>query len=327
MVTKIVRIITVITLHTSFFSVCTCKSPDIKHLPEIYHTVSIKSRHFYLAFLTYLSYLLTIISYVFLFTRKMDFYELVNLMARLRSREGCPWDRARSISDLRPYIMEEAMELIEAIDSGDENKIKEELGDLLFEIIFVSRIEEEGGKFDINDVTAGIGKKMIERHPHVFGNKSLSTPKDVEKSWEEIKAKGREGNFALDNVSQGLPALTIAEKYGKLASDKGFDWDNIGGVFDKIEEEIGELKEALGSGDFLDIEEEVGDILFSVVNLARFIGVNPELSLRKTNRSFYQRFEYVSNEVKTTNKSLNDMDIDELEHLWAKAKRREKEKK
>ncbi len=256
----------------------------------------------------------------------MKFYELVKLMAKLRSPDGCAWDRAQEINDLRPYVMEEAMELVSAIETGDEEKIKEELGDLLFEIIFVTRIEEEAGHFTIDDVISAIQKKMIERHPHVFEvvesgkDGCMITKEEVNKQWEEIKAEKRGGESVLDGVTEELSALLIAEKYGRRASDVGFDWEEVSEVIDKIEEEIRELRFAKETGNAKDIEEEIGDLLFSVVNLSRFLGVNAELALRGANRKFSDRFRKVEKSVRAGGKSMKDMSIEELEKLWRVAK-------
>ncbi|MBN1572998.1 MAG: nucleoside triphosphate pyrophosphohydrolase [Deltaproteobacteria bacterium] len=260
----------------------------------------------------------------------MNFYGLVDLMARLRSPEGCAWDRAQKIEDLRPYIMEEAMELVSAIDSGDEKKIREELGDLLFEIIFVTKIEEEKGYFKIDDVISAIAEKMIERHPHVFGDGfadgKAPTKEEVNKRWEEIKAEKRGGGSVLDGVSEELPALLIAEKYGRRASDVGFDWEDVPGVIEKIEEEIAELKGAKAEGSQPEVEEEMGDLLFSVVNLCRFLGVNAELALRGANKKFSKRFREVESILNTRGvpvSAMKDMSIDQLEELWREAKDKE----
>ena len=256
----------------------------------------------------------------------MKFYELVKLMEKLRSPDGCAWDRAQEIGDLRQYVMEEAMELVSAIETGDEEKVKEELGDLLFEIIFVTRIEEEAGHFAIDDVISAIAEKMIERHPHVFkavkSGKDIAaiTKEDVNKQWEEIKAEKRGGGSVLDGVTEGLSALLIAEKYGRRASDVGFDWKETSEVLSKIEEEIRELKYAREAGNSKDIEEEIGDLLFSIVNLSRFLGVNAELALRGANRKFSDRFRKVEEIVKVRGVSMKDMSIDELEQLWQVAK-------
>ncbi len=250
----------------------------------------------------------------------MNFYDLVELMAKLRSPGGCPWDRSRVIEDLRPYILEEAMELVEAIDTKEAGKIREELGDLLLEILFVSRICEEDGKFTIDDVTSAIGEKMIERHPHIFGEKVLTTPEEVETSWEEIKASKRKSDSILDGISGGLSALVIAEKYGRRASEVGFDWDDADGVLKKLDEELSELKGAMSGKKLTDAEEEIGDVLFTVVNLSRFLGVHPELALRRTIKKFYHRFRYVEEEVKKRGGNMRDMTMDELEALWVRAK-------
>jgi len=254
----------------------------------------------------------------------MNIYDLVRLMAVLRSPDGCPWDRAQRVSDLRPYIMEEALELIEAIDSSDDEKIREELGDLLFEVIFVARIMEELGAFSIDDAAESIGKKMIERHPHVFGKDRLSTPDEVEENWARIKARKNRDDSILSGVTEELPALVIANKYGQRAADVGFDWDNIRGVIDKLHEEIGELEEAISSSDRSQAEGEIGDILFTVASIARFLGVHPELALRKTNRKFQRRFRDMEKSARAAGRSLAGMSIEELEALWGEAKKRGK---
>ncbi len=251
----------------------------------------------------------------------MDVYDLVRLMAVLRSPDGCPWDRAQTVGDLRPYIMEEALELIEAIDSKDTNKIKEELGDLLFEIIFVARIMEEQGAFSIDEAADSIGLKMVERHPHVFGKDRLSTPAEVQENWTRIKARGSGDDSALSGITEDLPALVIANKYGQRAAEVGFDWDDVGGVIAKLHEEIGELQEAVSSGNRSQTEDEIGDILFTVANLGRFLGVHPELALRTANRKFRSRFRRMEESARKTGGELSGMSIDELEALWGEAKK------
>jgi tetrapyrrole methylase family protein / MazG family protein len=255
----------------------------------------------------------------------MNIYDLVRLMAVLRSPEGCPWDRAQRVADLKPYIMEEALELIEAIDSADNTKIREELGDLLFEVIFVARIMEENGAFSIDDAADSIGKKMIERHPHVFGNERLATPGEVEESWTRIKARGKRGDSALSGITEDLPALVIAYKYGQRAADAGFDWDDAKGVINKLHEETAELEAAVSSNDRSQVEGEIGDILFTVANISRFLGVHPELALRKSNRKFRRRFRFIEQSVSKTGRTLTDMSIDELEVLWNEAKKGERD--
>jgi tetrapyrrole methylase family protein / MazG family protein len=250
----------------------------------------------------------------------MNFYDLIKLMAVLRSPEGCPWDRAQKVEDLMPYVMEEALELVEAVASREDEKIKEELGDLLFEIIFVARIKEEEGCFAIDDAMEAIGNKMIERHPHVFGQKRLDTPDEVQINWEKIKAKKRKDDSALAGITEDLPALIIAHKYGLRASEAGFDWENVNGVLDKVREEFAELEEVMHSSDFERKEEEFGDILFSICNLARFLKVNPELALRKANRKFARRYRYMEQAIKEKGGTLSGMKIDELETLWREAK-------
>jgi MazG family protein len=246
-------------------------------------------------------------------------------MAVLRSPEGCPWDKAQRVADLKPYIMEEALELIEAIDSTDGNKIKEELGDLLFEVIFVARIMEEEGAFSIDDAADSIGKKMIERHPHVFGDERLATPGEVEESWTRIKARGKRSDSALSGITEDLPALVIAHKYGQRAADVGFDWEDAKGVIDKLHEEAAELEAAVSSNNRSQVEDEIGDILFTVANIGRFLGVHPELALRKANRKFRRRFRFIEQSVSKTGRTLTEMSIEELEALWNEAKKGERE--
>jgi len=225
------------------------------------------------------------------------------------------------VADLRPYIMEEALELIEAIDSEDDDKIREELGDLLFEIIFVARIMEERGAFSVNDAADSIGQKMIERHPHVFGQERLSTPTEVQESWTRIKARGNQDDSALSGITEDLPALVIANKYGQRVAEVGFDWDDVRGVIDKLHEEINELEQAVSAKDGSGIEDEIGDILFTVANLGRFLRVHPELALRKTNRKFRGRFRRMEESVRRAGTKLADMNMEELEALWREAKK------
>ena len=251
----------------------------------------------------------------------MKFDELVKIMARLRGPNGCPWDLEQTLHDLRPYIMEEAMEVVDAIDSGNHHAVAEELGDLLFEVVFAARILEEDGFCEIEDIITAIAEKMIERHPHIFGDKNLKTAEEVSISWEEIKAKKRSGDSVLDGVSESLSALVVAEKYGRRAREVGFDWDRVEDVIVKIEEEIEELDEAIHMGTRDDIENEIGDLLFTVVNISRSVGINPELALRRTNRKFSRRFRHMEKHVSESNRSFRSMSIDEMERLWQNAKK------
>ncbi|MBN1881872.1 MAG: nucleoside triphosphate pyrophosphohydrolase [Deltaproteobacteria bacterium] len=250
----------------------------------------------------------------------MKFDGLVKIMARLRGPDGCPWDLAQTLSDLRPFIMEEAMEVVDAIDSGNRLCVFEELGDLLFEIVFAARILEEEGVCDMDDIIAAIAEKMIERHPHIFGDKILTTAEEVSKSWEEIKAEKRSSDSVLDGVSESLSALVVAEKYGRRASEIGFDWKHVEDVIAKLNEEIDELNDAIKGGGRSDIEDEIGDMLFTVVNISRSVGVNPELALRKTNRKFSNRFRHMEKHAGESGRSFREMDIDEMERLWQNAK-------
>ena len=213
------------------------------------------------------------------------------------------------------------MEVVEAIDSGNHHSIAEELGDLLFEIVFAARILEEDGFCEIEDIIGAIAEKMIERHPHIFGDKNLTTPEEVSKSWEEIKAQKRSGDSVLDGVSESMGALVVAEKYGRRASEVGFDWEHVEDVIAKLEEEIDELTEAINTGTRDDMEDEIGDMLFTVVNISRTIGVNPELALRRTNRKFARRFRHMEKHVSESKRAFRSMSIDEMERLWQNVKR------
>jgi tetrapyrrole methylase family protein/MazG family protein len=250
----------------------------------------------------------------------MKFYDLVEIMARLRGPDGCPWDLAQKLRDLRPFIMEEAMEVIDAIDSGDRQSVSEELGDLLFEIVFAARILSEEGVCEIDDIITSIADKMVERHPHIFGDKTLTTPEEVNRSWEEIKAKKRGGDSVLDGVSENLSALVVAEKFGRRAHEIGFDWDRPEDVIAKLEEEVEELSEAIQNNDPAGMEDEIGDMLFTMVNISRFVGVNPELALKKTNRKFSERFRHMEKNTVRSGRSFRTMSIDEMERLWQNAK-------
>jgi tetrapyrrole methylase family protein/MazG family protein len=249
------------------------------------------------------------------------FVALVKIMERLRGPSGCPWDRKQNFSTLRQYVIEEAYEVVDAIESNDFEKICDELGDLLMQVVFISRLAKEKGKFDINDVIKAITEKMLRRHPHVFGNETAKTPEDVLKKWGRIKrAEGRK--FLLHGIPKHLPALLQSYRIGQKASHAGFDWTKKEGVVKKIEEEINELKKAMKKNKGSEIEEELGDVLFSIVNLARWLGMNPEFILRKTNKKFINRFTYMENLLIRQKKEIHEVDLKELDSLWEKAKKK-----
>ena len=248
---------------------------------------------------------------------------LVELMAKLRGPDGCPWDRKQTTESLKPFLIEECYEVIEALDEGSPDKIKEELGDLLFQIIFHSRIAEEQGQFTINDVISVNIEKMVRRHPHVFGDAQLSTDKEVLANWEEIKKKEKgyeDRKSILEGVPRHLPSLLRAHSLQERAARVGFDWSRIDEALPKLDEEMAEFKESLKKKDADGIEEELGDIFFMLVNISRFVGVNPENALRKTISKFIYRFRHIEEHATNTGRSLNDMTLDEMEKLWQESK-------
>ncbi len=248
---------------------------------------------------------------------------LVELMATLRGPDGCPWDRKQTPESLKPFLVEECYEVVDAIEDGAPAKVRDELGDLLFQIIFHARIAEEAGQFTINDVITSIHEKMTRRHPHVFGDDKLSTDKEVLSNWEEIKRKekGHEDRKSiLEGVPKELPSLLRAHRLQERAARVGFDWAHLNEAMPKLDEEIAEFKESLKSEDAGKIEEELGDVFFMLVNISRFLGVNPEDALRKTISKFIHRFRYIEEHAEQAGRSLNDMTLDEMERLWQESK-------
>lgn len=249
-----------------------------------------------------------------------DLGHLVKIMDILRGPEGCPWDREQTHDSLRQNLLEETYEVLEAIELGDYDKIVEELGDVLFQVVFHSKIGSEYGEFDIRDVITGICRKMIERHPHIFGDVSVKDTNQVLDNWERIKKKEKgmvNNTQILKDIPSILPALMRAYKVQKKAAMVGFDWDSIEGAEKKIKEEMQELKYAYESHNEDKINEELGDLLFSVVNVARFLKVEPELSLKGATEKFIKRFEYIE---KTTSVPMEEMSLEEMDKLWNEAK-------
>lgn len=253
------------------------------------------------------------------------FPKLRSVIKKLRSPEGCPWDRKQTHGSLREYAIEEVYELIEAIDNNDDEGIIEELGDLLMHIMLHSQIGEDNGYFSIDDVIRGITEKMIHRHPHVFGETKVSSLEDIDKNWEELKKaeKGHERNSILDGVPPSLPALFKAYQLQKKAAKVGFDWDRAEEVWQKLEEEIGEVKEALAIENRDKVEDEFGDVLFVLANLARFYKINPETALSRANEKFIRRFNYIEERLKEAGKDWNDASLEEMDALWNEAKGKE----
>ena len=267
-----------------------------------------------------------------LMSEKFD--ELIAVMERLRAPGGCPWDAEQSYASLSQYLLEEAYETFDAIHeadtTGDVTNLKEELGDLLLQVVFHSTIGKERGEFDIEQVAAGVSQKLILRHPHVFGDAKLERAKDVLDNWDTLKANERKASgkaekireSILDEVPIHFPALLEALKITKKAAKVGFDWSDTAPIFDKIAEETAELKKAIDEGGVDSISEEIGDLLFAVVNLARHLDIEPETALKKTNRKFRSRVQFIEQELKRNGKSFEDSSLEEMDSLWDKAKAR-----
>jgi tetrapyrrole methylase family protein/MazG family protein len=255
----------------------------------------------------------------------MDFKELLTIMEKLRGEKGCPWDKVQNRESLKPYIIEEAYELIEAIEEDDPEKIKEELGDLLFQIVFQCQIAREKNEFDISDVIEKIGEKMISRHPHVFGDAECRTPGEVVKQWEILKKQeGKLRDSILEGVPKAMSSLLRAHRLQKRAAQVGFDWEKVEDVLNKVDEEMNELKEALKSGERENMEDELGDIFFMLVNLSRFMKVNPEDAHRKSISKFIHRFRHIEMRAAEQGRVLSSMTLDEMDSLWDEAKREER---
>jgi tetrapyrrole methylase family protein/MazG family protein len=245
-------------------------------------------------------------------------------MARLRGEDGCPWDREQTSESIKPYLVEETYEVLEAIDEQDPAKLKEELGDLMLQIVFHAQMAEEAGAFTVRDVLAAINDKLVRRHPHVFGDVKADTAQEVLFNWEQIKQteRRREKGQAslLDGVPRELPALLRAHRLQEKASRVGFDWQEAQEVFRKVEEELAELRAAMQGQAAERVEAELGDLLFALVNLSRFLAVNPEEALRKTIARFIARFRYIEEELARRGRSLRQASLEEMDALWAEAK-------
>ena len=260
------------------------------------------------------------------------FEKLVNVMERLRAPGGCPWDREQTYESLAPYLLEESYEAFDAIqeanETGDTDHMVEELGDVLLQVVFHSTIAKERGDFSIDDVSEGVAEKLILRHPHVFENKTLETADEVLDNWEELKKEQRKKSgkeekpkdSILEDVPLAFPALIEGNKLTKKAAKVGFDWENTDQIFEKLDEETNELRSAIESDDKPNTEEEIGDMLFVVVNLARKLGVEPENALKKTNRKFRKRFRFIEDEIKSREETFEDIDLKEMDRLWNIAK-------
>lgn len=248
-----------------------------------------------------------------------EFTRLVEIMAKLRAPDGCPWDREQDFDSIKKYTLEETYEVLDAIDERDWKGLEEELGDFTLQAVFYAQMASEQGLFDMASALQTINEKLIRRHPHVFGDGDARTADDVKQRWDEIKAQEKqERKLLLDGVSRSQPALTEASQIASKAAGVGFDWDRIEQVYEKLEEEIGELQR---TSDAAEREDELGDLLFVVVNLARFLKVDPEQALRKANAKFRRRFGSVETQLRDAGKEWRDSNIVELEEFWQRAKK------
>jgi len=252
------------------------------------------------------------------------FQKLVATMARLRAPGGCPWDREQTFDSIKPYTLEETYEVLDAIDRREWNELAEELGDFMLQAVFYAQMASEEKLFDIGDALDAINGKLIRRHPHVFGEQSAETAGDVKRIWGEVKAaekkdKGRQDGL-LAPVPRALPALVEAQQISSRAAAAGFDWENPEQVLDKLHEELGEFSEARRQSSHDELENEMGDLLFVLVNLARFVKVDPEQALRRTNTKFRKRFAYIEDKLAERGRKLEDSNIAEMEALWQEAK-------
>lgn len=256
---------------------------------------------------------------------------LEDIMAVLRGGDGCPWDREQTHKSLKPYVIEETYEVVEAVDSGSPDKLREELGDLLLQVVFHAQLASEAGQFSMDDVISTITEKLIRRHPHVFAGEKVTDVDGVLDNWEKIKQKeyGREERpSALDGIPKDLPALMKAEKLQNKAAKVGFDWGNLEGPLAKTHEEFAEFEALLtgekppeaGSDEWERLEDEFGDILFSLVNVGRFLKINPEMALGRTMNKFVKRFRYIEQEAERSGRKLQEMTLAEMDKLWEQAK-------
>ena len=255
---------------------------------------------------------------------KYNFDDLLRIMEILRAPDGCMWDREQDHQSIRRNFIEETYEVCEAIDEQDTEHLKEELGDVLLQVVFHTQMEKEKGVFDIDDVADGICKKLIYRHPHIFGSVEVGSSEEILRNWDELKRKEKHqetDTSALESVAKSLPGLIRAEKLQKKAAKVGFDWENAQGALEKVEEELDEVKQAMaGNGD---PEEEIGDLLFAAVNVARHLKVDPEGAMEKTCNKFIRRFADMEQQAKEENKVLSDLPLAELDALWNRSKEKE----
>lgn len=256
--------------------------------------------------------------------KKYEFHDLVNIMEKLRGGNGCPWDREQTKLTLKKYVLEEAYEVVDAIDEGSYGEICEELGDLLLQVVFLSQVASEEEEFTINDVITSICTKMINRHPHVFGGEKLETADQVNKSWQEIKNKEKYVESyanSMRGIPKGMSALLRSYKIQDRAANVGFDWDNALQAFEKVFEEIEEVKELIDTNQNEELTKEIGDLIFAVVNVSRLLKIDPETALMTTNKKFINRFEHIEQNSIKCGKKLELLTLKEMDKLWEESKK------
>ena len=257
---------------------------------------------------------------------KRSFDELVKLMITLRGPNGCPWDREQSLASLKPFIVEEAYEVIDAIDRDDRRALAEELGDFLLQAVFVAEIAREEGSFDIDDAITAIHDKLVRRHPHVFGEVEANDAEQVLVNWEKLKNEERkaENKSVLAGVPHSLPALLKASRLTEKAARVGFDWRRTEDVFEKVDEEVQELRDAVDGGDATRVHDEIGDLLFTIANIARKLNVNAEEALQSSNRKFMRRFTSIEQSARDSGRNLDQLTLEQMDALWDQAKAAER---
>lgn len=252
---------------------------------------------------------------------------LLGIMQSLRDpKKGCPWDKKQTFETIVPHTLEEAYEVADAIENGDMAELEGELGDLLFQVVFYAQLGREEGLFDFESIAKAMCDKLVRRHPHVFSDVTLDTDEAIKQNWEKLKqqerqTKNQENTSLLDDLPRSFPALSLAQKMQKRVGRHGFDWPDVGGVIEKLEEEVAELKEAISNNDVAHMEEELGDVLFSCVNLSRHLKLDPEAALRKSCRKFEQRFRTLETLIDNDGLSIDSASLEQLEATWQKAKK------
>ena len=250
--------------------------------------------------------------------------ELINIVIKLRSDNGCEWDKKQTPESLAPHLIEETYEVVDAILDKNIENLKEELGDLLLHIIFQSVIASEQDQFQLDDIIRNINKKLKDRHPQIFNKNYMDKGSSKLQNWELNKKKEKKRKSILDGVPNSLPSLIVSQRYQDKTGAVGFEWENVSQAMNKVDEELGELKQAIKNNDLNNIEEEIGDLLITIVNLARFFDISADLALRKTNQKFYRRFNFIEKIVKKNNKKIENISLGELLNYWEKAKNEEK---